>query len=85
MWKCPRWMAWRFWKNSCTYTPCRVIMISSLTERSAEVTLKALALGAVDFVTKPKLNIANDMQEYGELIVDKIRVAAKAKLKKPPD
>jgi len=63
--------------------PMPVIMISSLTERSSEVTLKALALGAVDFVTKPKLDIANGMQEYGELIVDKIRVAAKAKLKKP--
>ena len=55
--------------------PMPVIMISSLTERSAEVTLKALALGAVDFVTKPKLDIANGIQEYGELIVDKIRVA----------
>lgn len=63
--------------------PTPVIMISSLTERSSEVTFKALELGAVDFVTKPKLDIASGMQEYGELIVDKIRAAAKAKLKKP--
>ncbi|OFZ70608.1 MAG: chemotaxis response regulator protein-glutamate methylesterase [Betaproteobacteria bacterium RBG_16_58_11] len=62
--------------------PTPVIMISSLTERSSDVTLKALELGAVDFVTKPKLDIASGMQEYGEMIVDKIRAAAKAKLKK---
>ena len=63
--------------------PTPVIMISSLTERSSEVTFKALELGAVDFVTKPKLDIASGMQEYGELILDKIRAASKARLKKP--
>lgn len=63
--------------------PTPVIMISSLTERSSEVTFKALELGAVDFVTKPKLDIASGMQEYGELIADKIRAAAKAQFKKP--
>jgi len=63
--------------------PTPVVMISSLTERSSDVTFRALELGAVDFVTKPKLDIASGMQEYGEMIVEKIRAAAKAKLKKP--
>ncbi len=63
--------------------PTAVLMISSFTERSSEVTLRALELGAVDFVTKPKLDIAAGMQEYGEMIVEKIRAAHQAKLKKP--
>jgi two-component system chemotaxis response regulator CheB len=63
--------------------PMPVVMISSLTERSSEVTLRALELGAVDFVTKPKLDIANGMQEYSAMIADKIRAAHKAKPRKP--
>jgi two-component system chemotaxis response regulator CheB len=61
--------------------PMPVVMVSSLTERGSEITLRALELGAVDFVTKPKLSIQSGMQEYAELIADKIRAAAKAKVK----
>ncbi len=61
--------------------PMPVVMISSLTERSSEITLRALELGAVDFVTKPKLDIAAGMQAYSELIIEKIRAAAQAKPK----
>ena len=38
--------------------PMPVVMVSSLTERGAETTLKALELGAVDFVSKPKVDVA---------------------------
>lgn len=62
--------------------PMPVLMISSLTERSSEITLRALELGAVDFVTKPKLDIANGMHAYAELIQEKVRTAYQAKLKK---
>lgn len=62
--------------------PMPVVMISSLTERSSDITLRALELGAVDFVTKPKLDIHKGMQDYGRDIADKIRAAAKAKIKK---
>lgn len=62
--------------------PTPVIMISSLTERSSDVTLRALELGAVDFVTKPKLDAVASMEEYSSVIVEKIRSAAKVKLKK---
>jgi two-component system, chemotaxis family, protein-glutamate methylesterase/glutaminase len=55
--------------------------VSSLTERGSEITLRALELGAVDFVTKPKLSIQSGMMEYAELIADKIRAAAKARVK----
>jgi two-component system, chemotaxis family, protein-glutamate methylesterase/glutaminase len=61
--------------------PMPVVMVSSLTERGSEITLRALELGAVDFVTKPKLSIQTGMREYTELISDKIRAASKARLK----
>jgi len=60
--------------------PMPVVMISSLTEKSSEITMRALELGAVDFVTKPKLDISQGMHEYGQEIGDKIRAAAKAKV-----
>ena len=61
--------------------PMPVIMVSSLTERGSEITMRALELGAVDFVTKPKLSIQSGMKEYTELIADKIRMASKARIK----
>ncbi len=60
--------------------PIPVIMVSSLTEKSSSITLHALELGAIDFVTKPKLDIRNGLQEYAEELTDKIRCAAKARL-----
>jgi len=56
--------------------PMPVVMVSSLTERGSEVTLRALELGAVDFVTKPKLGLRDGLMEYSDLIADKIRAAA---------
>ncbi len=61
--------------------PMPVVMVSSLTERGSEITLRALELGAVDFVTKPKLSIQSGMREYTEMIADKIRAASKARIK----
>ncbi len=64
--------------------PMPVVMVSSLTERGSEITLRALELGAVDFVTKPKMSIQSGMLEYAELITDKIRAASKARVKSMP-
>jgi two-component system chemotaxis response regulator CheB len=61
--------------------PMPVLMVSSLTERGSEITMRALELGAVDFVTKPKLSILSGMREYSEMIADKIRAASKARIK----
>ena len=60
--------------------PMPVVMVSSLTGRGSEITLRALELGAVDFVTKPQLGIREGMLAYSELIADKIRTAARARL-----
>ncbi|WP_222612737.1 protein-glutamate methylesterase/protein-glutamine glutaminase [Undibacterium rugosum] len=62
--------------------PMPVIMVSSLTERGSEITMRALELGAVDFVTKPKLSIQSGMREYADLITEKIRVASKARIRR---
>lgn len=60
--------------------PMPVLMVSSLTERGSEITMRALELGAVDFVTKPKISIQSGMREYADMIADKIRGAARARI-----
>ena len=62
--------------------PMPVLMVSSQTERGSETTLRALELGAVDFITKPKLGIQSGMMEYSHLIADKIRLVASAKVER---
>ena len=60
--------------------PMPVIMISSLTEEGAETTLEALAAGAIDFISKPKIDIANTLGDYTEEIIGKIKSAARVKV-----
>jgi len=60
--------------------PMPVVMVSSLTERGSDITMRALELGAVDFVTKPKMSIESGMLEYADLIAEKIRIAARANM-----
>jgi len=60
--------------------PMPVVMVSTLTERGADVTLKALELGAVDFVAKPKIGVADGLRQLGEDITEKIRTAARARV-----
>ena len=62
--------------------PMPVVMVSTLTERGAETTLRALELGAVDFVAKPKIGVADGLQRLGEDITDKIRAAARARVRR---
>src|SRR5690606_18690267 len=64
--------------------PMPVVMISTLTERGAEVTMRALELGAVDFVAKPRVGLASGLNELAAQIVDKIRVAAVAQVRRVP-
>ncbi|HBA90145.1 MAG TPA: chemotaxis response regulator protein-glutamate methylesterase [Geobacter sp.] len=55
--------------------PMPVVMVSSLTEKSSAVTLRALELGAFDFVTKPKIDIQSGLLEYAQELTGKIRCA----------
>jgi len=60
--------------------PMPVLMISTLTAKGSEVTLRALELGAVDFISKPKMDVQNGLQDYADEIIDKLRMAARAKV-----
>jgi two-component system chemotaxis response regulator CheB len=62
--------------------PMPVVMISTLTERGAEVTMRALELGAVDFVAKPRIGLADGINELAGQIVEKIRIAASAHIRR---
>jgi two-component system, chemotaxis family, protein-glutamate methylesterase/glutaminase len=62
--------------------PMPVVMISTLTEQGAEVTLRALELGAVDFVAKPRVGLSSGLNDLATQIVDKIRVAAVAHVRR---
>lgn len=76
----PRMDGVTFLGNLMRLRPTPVVMISSLTEAGADITLDALACGAVDFVTKPKIDMARGLADYAEEIVRKVKAAASANL-----
>ena len=63
--------------------PMPVVMISSLTGKGADTTLRALGLDAIDYVSKPKLDVTNGTIEQAEEIVAKVKLAAKVKVRRP--
>ncbi|SDC00541.1 response regulator receiver modulated CheB methylesterase [Variovorax sp. CF079] len=76
----PRMDGLEFLEKLMRLRPMPVVMVSSLTERGSEIALRALELGAIDFVTKPRLGVRDGLLNYTELIAGKIRVAASARL-----
>ncbi len=58
--------------------PMPVVMVSSLTEIGCQTTLRALELGAVDFVTKPKIDLREGMEEIAQDLISKVKIAAQA-------
>jgi two-component system, chemotaxis family, protein-glutamate methylesterase/glutaminase len=70
-----------FLRNLMRLHPLPVLMVSSLTEKGADITLQALEAGAIDFVTKPKVDLANTFEDYGSEILEKVRVVANANVK----
>lgn len=76
----PRMDGLTFLRNLMRLRPMPVVMVSTLTEKGAEVTLEALQLGAFDFVAKPKVDVSNNLQAYADEIIAKVRMAAKAKI-----
>jgi len=73
-----------FLSNLMRLRPMPVVMISSLTEKGADVTLQALELGAIDFISKPKLDLVDGLESYTDEIVEKVRIAAKANVRTYP-
>ena len=76
----PRMDGLEFLEKLMRLRPMPVVMVSSLTERGSEIALRALELGAIDFVTKPRLGVRDGLLNYTELITGKIRTAASARL-----
>lgn len=60
--------------------PTPVVMVSTLTAKGAVETLKALEIGAIDYIEKPKVAVAQGLENYQTLLQNKIRVAAKANI-----
>ncbi|HHQ14254.1 MAG TPA: chemotaxis response regulator protein-glutamate methylesterase [Chromatiales bacterium] len=69
-----------FLSNLMRLRPMPVVMVSSLTERGADVTMKALNLGAVDFVSKPKIDLEHGMEHCAIEIIDKVKAASVARV-----
>lgn len=76
----PRMDGITFLENLMRLRPMPVVMVSSLTQRGADVTLRALELGAVDFVAKPKVDVAGSLVEYTDELIAKIKMAAGARV-----
>lgn len=79
----PRMDGLTFLENLMRLHPLPVIMVSSLTEQGADVTLQALELGAVDFVTKPKIDVKTGLTAYAGDLLEKVKTAARAHVKGP--
>jgi two-component system chemotaxis response regulator CheB len=62
--------------------PMPVVMVSSLTEAGCQTTLRALEIGAVDFITKPKIDLREGIEELAEDIIAKVKAAAVATVKR---
>ena len=78
----PRMDGLEFLSRLMRLRPMPVVMVSTLTEQGAEITLRALEMGAVDFVAKPRIGVSSGLNELAGDIVDKIRVAAGAHVRR---
>lgn len=79
----PRMTGLEFLERLMRLRPMPVLMVSSLTSAGSEVTLRALELGAIDFLEKPAVGIRAGMMEYSDLIAEKIRASARARVARP--
>ncbi len=77
----PRMDGLTFLRNLMRLRPMPVVMVSSLTEKGAEITLNALELGAVEVVTKPKIDVKEGLKGYSDELITKVKTAARAKVR----
>jgi two-component system chemotaxis response regulator CheB len=70
-----------FLSNLMRLHPMPVLMVSTLTEKGARVTMDALAYGAIDFVCKPKIDISHSFLEYADELREKVKTAARARVR----
>jgi len=77
----PRMDGLAFLRNLMRLRPMPVVMCSSLTQQGAAVALDALALGAVDFVAKPTVDVVHGIKEAAQEIIAKVKTAAHARVR----
>lgn len=69
-------------KELMTHAPTRVVMLSAYTQRGAAVTIKALELGALDFIPKPSGEISLDLYNFKTEIISKIKLVSSIDISK---
>jgi len=78
----PRMDGLTFLEELMRTNPLPVVMVSSLTQKACDTTLRAMELGAVDYVTKPSIDVSSGIADLSAEIIRKVRIAAKAKIRK---
>jgi two-component system chemotaxis response regulator CheB len=81
----PRMDGLTFLEDLMRTNPIPVVMVSALTQKGCETTLKALELGAVDYVQKPAIDVSSGIVSLADEIIGKVRIAAKAHVRKAHD
>lgn len=77
----PRMDGLTFLRNLMRLHPIPVVMVSTLTDAGADITLQALELGAVEYVSKPRINVQEEMLNYTQEITTKVKIAARARVR----
>lgn len=80
----PRMNGIDFLKELLRYKPIPVIMISSYTKHNSDLTIEALSIGAIDFITKPLENPSTGLKKLSKEIIAKVKAAARSKVKVLP-
>jgi len=79
----PRMDGISFLSKLMTHYPIPVVMVSSLTAKNCETSLRALELGAVEIVAKPTSNVLEGVRAAADELIDKVRAASRARLRRP--
>ncbi|MDD5434993.1 MAG: chemotaxis response regulator protein-glutamate methylesterase [Nitrospira sp.] len=78
----PRMDGLTFLKKIMEHRPMPVIMVSSLTKRGGDLTVSCLGAGAIDFITKPEIDVSDGIEMMLSSLAEKIKFASKVRVKK---
>jgi two-component system chemotaxis response regulator CheB len=81
----PRMDGLSFLRKIMALHPMPVVMVSTLTQANADVTIQALEAGAVDFVAKPTTQLDKSMDILGHELSSKVKAAARTRVQARPE